>query len=279
MLLQPEQISELIADLYINANRRLPPDVVDALTGALHREDNPLAREAMTVMLDNLKLTGPLPICQDTGLAVVFCRWGGQVQLASGTLQEAVNAGIAKACQTGFLRPSMVGDPLRRVNTGDNTPAILHVEIVAGDTVHFTVAPKGFGSENMTALRMFTPAAAPEDIVDFVVQTVADAGGNPCPPTVIGVGLGGTSEVAALAAKEALLCPVNVPNADPFYADLEKTALARVNALGIGAQGFGGSTTALGLHILPRPTHIAGLPCAVALGCWVTRHASGTLRS
>ncbi|GHV08643.1 fumarate hydratase [Clostridia bacterium] len=273
MTLTPERIADTVAKLYIKSNRELPPDIVAALQAARDREIVPNAKFALEVMLENLKIANPLPICQDTGLAVVFVEWGGSVTLGCGTLQQAVDLGVARACKNGFLRPSIVRDPLRRVNTGDNTPAVLHTEIVAGDSVKITVLPKGFGSENMTRLKMFTPAAGREDILDFITETVQVAGANPCPPTVIGVGLGGTADSAVSDAKRALLLDVNEYSDDEFYAGMEREALQRVNDLKIGAQGFGGGATALGVRIVPRPTHIAGLPCAVALGCWVTRRA------
>ena len=277
MVITPDRISEKISELYIKANRELPEGVVRALERALASERVPAAKDAMRIMLENVKLAGPLPICQDTGAAVVFCEWGGGVTLASGTLQQAVDAGVARACEEGYLRPSMVADPLRRVNTGDNTPAVLHVTITEGERVRFTVAPKGFGSENMTALRMFTPSDGPDEIIEFITETVKRAGANPCPPVIVGVGIGGTSEQAVLMAKRALLRAPDDCHEDEFYADMERRALERVNALGIGAQGFGGGATALGVNILAAPTHIAGLPCAVAPGCWVTRHAAGEL--
>jgi fumarate hydratase subunit alpha len=218
-----------------------------------------------------------LPICQDTGMAVVFCDLGQEVHITGGLLTDAVNQGVSLGYTEGFLRCSVVEDPLRRVNTGDNTPAILHLRLVEGDKLDLTVAPKGFGSENMSSLKMFKPSVTQREIEDYIVSAVSAAGSNPCPPVVVGVGLGGTSEQAALLAKRALLRPVDGHNDDPYYADMEARVLERVNQLGIGPQGLGGSTTALSVCILPHPTHIAGLPCAVNLGCHVTRHAHRTL--
>lgn len=268
-------ITRAVRDLCIEANTRLPGDLCAALRTAAESEQSPVGRAILGDLTENFTLAAErsLPICQDTGMAVVFAALGQEVHITGGLLRDAVNAGVAAGYTEGFLRCSVVADPLRRVNTGNNTPAILHLELVEGDDLRLTVAPKGFGSQNMTALKMFTPAATAEDISAFIVDTVSRAGSNPCPPVVVGVGLGGTSEQAALLAKQALLLPVGQHSDDPFYAALEKRTLEQVNALGIGPQGLGGSTTALSLRILPYPTHIAGLPCAVDLGCNVTRHA------
>jgi fumarate hydratase subunit alpha len=219
-----------------------------------------------------------VPICQDTGLAVVFVELGQKVHIVGGDFEEAINAGVRAAYLDGYMRCSVVGDPLfSRKNTGDNTPAVIHVNIVPGDRLRITAAPKGFGSENKSAIRMFTPAASPRDVSDFVVDTVLRAGGDPCPPVVVGVGIGGTFESAALDAKRALTLPTTYRNPDERYAELEDELLDRINATGIGPQGFGGRTTALAVNIIARPTHIAGLPVAVNVGCHVTRHAEGEL--
>lgn len=210
-------------------------------------------------------------------MAVVFCALGQEAHIAGGLLEDAVNEGVRQGYSRGYLRCSVVQDPLRRTNTNDNTPAVLHLRLTEGDQLRITVAPKGFGSENMTALRMFNPSVTQREIEDFIVQTVDRAGSNPCPPVIVGVGLGGTSEYAALLAKRALLISQDQPNGDPYYADMEERLFRRINCLGIGPQGLGGTVTALGVHILPYPTHIAGLPCAVNLGCHVTRHASTVL--
>ncbi len=268
-----------VAALCARANTVLPADLCAALRAAAQAEVSPVGRAVLGDVVDNFTFAAQkgLPICQDTGMAVVFAELGQEVHIIGGLLEDAVNAGVAKGYTEGHLRCSVVGDPLSRENTGDNTPAILHLRLVAGETLKLTLAPKGFGSENMTALKMFTPAATGEDIVNFIVDSVSTAGSNPCPPIIVGVGLGGTAEKAALLAKEALLLPLDGGSTDPRYAALEQEALARINALGIGPQGLGGRTTALGVRILPHPTHIAGLPCAVSLGCHVTRHASVTL--
>ncbi len=268
-----------VARLCREANSFLPADLRRAIGEAAVAERSPVGRAILDDVAENFAFAAGkgLPICQDTGMAVVFADLGQEVHITGGLLEDAVNEGVAKGYVEGLLRCSVVGDPLRRENTGDNTPAVLHLRLVAGDALVLTVAPKGFGSENMTVLRMFTPAATAGDVVDFIVDSVSRAGSNPCPPVVVGVGLGGTSEQAALLAKRALLLPVDGGSEDPYYAALEREALARINALGIGPQGLGGSTTALSVRILPYPTHIAGLPCAVNLGCHVTRHASAVL--
>ena len=274
-----DQIVSAVRSLCITANTRLSEDLCRAIRAARETEASPVGQAILSDLEENFTFAGArgLPICQDTGMAVVFARLGQDVRVTGGLLSAAVNEGVAKGYVEGHLRCSVVSDPLRRENTGDNTPAVLHLELVPGDRLELTVAPKGFGSENMTSLRMFTPSATREDIVDFIVASVERAGSNPCPPVVVGVGLGGTSEVAALLAKRSLLRPVDQRSPDPFYAGMEAEVLERINALGIGPQGLGGSTTALSVAITPYPTHIAGLPCAVNLGCHVTRHASLTL--
>ena len=217
-----------------------------------------------------------MPICQDTGMAVVFAEVGQEVHI-TGDFEAAVNEGVHRGYVEGLLRKSVVGDPLRRINTGDNTPAILHTRLVSGNQVKLTVAPKGFGSENMSRLAMLTPSAGVEGVKRFVVETVKLAGANPCPPMVLGVGIGGDFERVAEMAKEALMLPLDTANPDPYYAALEQELLALVNETGIGPQGLGGLTTCLGLHIVAGPTHIAGLPVAVNVSCHVTRHQSAVL--
>lgn len=270
-----QQVADAVRELCIQANCFLPQDVKAALEGAREREASPVGRAILEDLRENFTFAQEkrLPICQDTGMAVVFCDLGQEVHITGGLLSDAVNEGVSRGYTEGFLRCSVVEDPLRRVNTGDNTPAILHLRLVEGDGLDLTVAPKGFGSENMTALKMFTPSVTREGVEDYIVSAVSAAGSNPCPPVIVGVGLGGTSEQAALLAKRALLRPVDQRNPDPFYADMEARVLEKINRLGIGPQGLGGTTTALSVCILPHPTHIAGLPCAVNLGCHVTRHA------
>lgn len=272
-------IVDTVARLSIAANVYRPVRLQRAIETARETEESPVGNAILGNVLENFSFAAEkgLPICQDTGMAVVFAELGQEVHITGGLLSDAINEGVAKGYTEGKLRCSVVADPLRRENTGDNSPAVLHIKLVAGDKLKITVAPKGFGSENMTALRMFTPAATREDVLQFIVDTVDKAGSNPCPPVVVGVGLGGTSEKAALLAKEALLEDVDSHSTDPYYAEMEAEALRRINALGIGPQGLGGTTTALSVRILPYPTHIAGLPCCVNLGCHVTRHADHTV--
>ena len=274
-----QQIVEEVARLCIEANVRLPNDLCRAIHRAGEAEVSPVGRAILGDIEENFTFAAQkgLPICQDTGMAVVFCNLGQEVHITGGLLTDAINEGVAKGYLQGHLRCSVVADPIRRGNTGDNTPAILHLNLVPGNQLSITVAPKGFGSENMTQLKMFNPSVNREDIIEYIVSCVSQAGSNPCPPVVVGVGLGGTSEAAALLAKQALLRPVGAWNEDPYYAQMEQECLEQINRLGIGPQGLGGQTTALSVCILPHPTHIAGLPCAVNLGCHVTRHASGVL--
>ncbi|MBU5435704.1 fumarate hydratase [Pseudoflavonifractor sp. MSJ-37] len=274
-----EEIVQAVRDLCIQANCHLPMDVRAAIERAERTERSPVGKAILGDLEENFKFADErgLPICQDTGMAVVFAELGQEVHITGGLLSDAVDEGVARGYVEGHLRCSVVGDPLRRVNTNDNTPAVLHLSMTAGDRLRLIVAPKGFGSENMTALRMLKPSVGPDAVVDFIVEAVSKAGSNPCPPIVVGVGLGGTAEMAAILAKKALLRPLDQHNADPFYADLEAKALERIERLGIGPQGLGGSTTALSVCILPYGTHIAGLPCVVNIGCHVTRHAEMTL--
>ena len=273
-----QTITETIAHLCIDANRNLPKDVAAALHQAEETEPFAPAKDLLSLLTKNEQIarTTQMPICQDTGMAVVFADVGQDVHIA-GAFAEAVNEGVRRGYVEGLLRKSVVGDPLRRVNTGDNTPAVLHTRLVPGDTLTLTVAPKGFGSENMTQMKMFTPAATKAQIVDFIADACIHAGSNPCPPIVIGVGIGGTFDKAALLAKKALMRSTDERNADEFYAELENEMLRKVNALGIGPQGFGGKTTALAVNIEAMPTHIAGLPVAVNINCHVTRHKSAII--
>lgn len=272
------QITDLVARLCVEANRRLPPDIVRAINKASLEDPWPLARDTLGVLCENMVLAGErcLPVCQDTGLACVFAELGQDVHL-EGDFTAAVNEGVRRGYVDGYLRKSAVADPLRRVNTGDNTPAMITVELVPGDTLRLTVVPKGFGSENMSRLAMLKPADGLDGVRRFILETVAAAGSNPCPPIVVGIGIGGTFDKVAMLAKHALLRPIDEPNPDPFYADLEDELLREINALGIGPQGFGGRTTALGVNIETLPTHVAGLPVAVNISCHVTRRASGSL--
>ena len=276
--IQASQITELVADLCIRANRELPPDIVQAMEQAAAREPWPLARDTLRDLCANMGAARErcLPICQDTGMACVFVRLGQDVHI-QGDFAQAIHEGVRRGYEEGFLRKSVVADPLRRVNTGDNTPAMITTELVPGDALQITLVPKGFGSENMSRLAMLKPADGIEGVKRFVIDSVFAAGSNPCPPVVIGVGIGGTFDKVAALAKHALLRPIDRPHPDPFYARLERELLQAVNELGIGPQGFGGLTTALGLSIETLPTHVAGLPVAVNVSCHVTRRASGSL--
>ena len=271
-------IRDAVALLCVRANRELPDDVRAALEAAYAAEPWPAAKRSLKLLLDNMALAREkeLPVCQDTGLACVFLELGQEVHI-DGDLDAAVQAGIREGYARGYLRCSVVGDPLRRVNTGDNTPGVLTVHLVSGDGCRITVLPKGFGSENMSCLKMMTPAASREDIIVYIVDSVRRAGSNPCPPMVLGVGIGGDFESCALLAKKALCRPVSQSHPDAFYAQMERDILEQVNRLPIGPQGFGGKTTALSVAIETAPTHIAGLPVALNVGCHVTRHAEAIL--
>lgn len=274
-----DQIVQTVRDLCIQANCQLPEDVRCAIRTAQVSECSPVGQSILGDLVENYTFAGErnLPICQDTGMAVVFCDLGQEVHITGGLLSDAVNRGVSRGYTEGYLRCSVVSDPLRRVNTGDNTPAIVHLRLVAGDQLTITVAPKGFGSENMASLTMLKPSVTQEQVEDNIVQAVSRAGSNPCPPIVVGVGLGGDFELSAILAKRALLQPLDQDNPDPYYAAMEHRILEKINRLGIGPQGLGGRTTALKVSILSHPTHIAGLPCAVNINCHVTRHASATL--
>lgn len=268
-------IAEVVRRLCVEANRELPPDLERIIREAGQWETSELGRSVFCDLCDNMDAARELglPVCQDTGMAVVFAEIGQEVHI-TGDFEAAVNEGVRQGYVEGRMRCSVVKDPLRRGNTGDNTPAVLHVRLVPGDTVRLTVAPKGFGSENMSRIRMFTPSVRQEEIISFVADTVRMAGGNPCPPVVLGVGIGGDFELCAYLAKKALCRPVSERNADPYYAALEQEMLEAVNATGVGPQGFGGTVTALAVNVEQYATHIAGLPVAVNVGCHVTRHRS-----
>lgn len=268
------KIRDQVASMVQEINHCLSPDVLQAISQARESERNERAAYILGKIDENIRIAGEehIPLCQDTGLACVFLEVGQDVALTGGYLYDAVNEGVRRGYGEGFLRKSVVADPLRRVNTKDNTPAHIHVDIVPGDRVKVIVAPKGFGSENMSRIKMFPPSAGEQGVKDFILETVRLAGGNPCPPIVLGVGIGGTFDSVALLAKKALLLPLDHHNADPYYAAMEEEMLAKINQTGIGPQGFGGDTTALGINILTAPTHIAGLPVAVNVNCHVARH-------
>lgn len=271
-------IEDTVARLCIEANLRLPPDVINAIERAEKAEPWDGAKRILSLLGDNVRIASEktLPVCQDTGMACVFVELGQDVHI-EGDFEQAVNNGVRRGYGEGYLRKSVVCDPLCRVNTGDNTPALVTVKLTRGDKMRITVMPKGFGSENMSALKMLKPADGVDGVKNFVLETVEKAGANPCPPIIVGVGIGGSFDKAAYLAKHALLRPVNEPNPDEYYAALERELLDKINALGIGPQGFGGKTTALAVLIEAMPTHVAGLPVAVNISCHATRRASASL--
>ena len=271
--LRCEEITEAVRQACIDANRELPSDLERLVRESPEREDNPTGQAILCDLCRNLDAAREMkiPICQDTGMAVIFAEVGQELHIL-GDFEAAIEQGVREGYVQGLLRCSVVKDPLRRENTEDNTPPVIHTRLVSGDKLRLTVVPKGFGSENMSRLKMFTPAAKPEDVIAFVTETVTLAGSNPCPPIVLGVGIGGDFELCALLAKKALCRSVSERNPDPWYADLEQKMLCAVNETGVGPQGFGGKVTALAVNIETYPTHIAGLPVAVNVGCHVTRH-------
>ncbi len=273
-----DSITAAVKRLCIEANCHLSDDLKTCISRCHAHEPWPQAKEILERIIENYEIADNenVPICQDTGVACVFLKIGQDVHIR-GDLTEAVNEGVRQGYRDGYLRKSVVRDPLDRVNTGDNTPAMLYVELVAGEKIEITVAPKGFGSENMSRIAMLSPSDGLQGVKDFVLKTVEAAGPNPCPPIVVGVGIGGTFDKAALLAKKALLRPVDERNSLPFYAALENELLHEINRLGIGPQGFGGLTTALAVNIETFPTHIAGLPVAVNINCHVTRHMTEVL--
>ncbi len=273
--IQAAKVTEVVRELCIDANINLPKDICEAIDISISKEDYAPAKNILELLVDNYNIAKEdhMPICQDTGLACVFVEIGQEVYI-NGSLEDAINEGVRQGYADGYLRNSCVIDPLRRVNTNDNTPAMIYYEIIKGNTLKITVAPKGFGSENMSRIKMLVPSDGIDGVKDFVLETVKIAGPNPCPPIVVGVGIGGTFDKAALLAKKALTKDANQANEDKFYADLEDELLEEINKLGIGPQGFGGRTTAIAVNVLAMPTHIAGLPCAVNINCHVTRHKS-----
>lgn len=271
-----DKIISAIREMCIEANYNLNGDIRGALESGLTREDSPIAKSVLGDILKNADIAKEerVPICQDTGMAVVFMEIGQEAAIVGGSLRGAVGEGVRQGYEDGWLRKSVVRDPIRRGNTGDNTPAVLHTEITDGDKIKISIAPKGFGSENMSAVKMLKPSDGIEGVINFVTETARRGGSNPCPPIVVGVGIGGTMEKAALMSKHALLRDIRESNPDKFYADLEQTLLEKINESGVGPQGLGGKTTALGVNVETYPTHIAGLPVAVNISCHVTRHLS-----
>lgn len=273
--IQASAVTEVVKRLCIEANCHLTADIKNCIAGCRKYEPWPTAQDILDQIIENYEIADAqnVPVCQDTGMACVFIDIGQEVYV-EGSLEEAIHEGVRQGYAEGYLRKSVVRDPLDRVNTGDNTPAMIYYNIVAGDKIKITVAPKGFGSENMSQVKMLKPSDGAQGVKDFVVKVVEEAGPNPCPPIVVGVGVGGTFDKAAFMAKKALTRSVEQRNPDPFYAAMEAELLERINALGIGPQGFGGKTTALAVNIEKCPTHIAGLPVAVNINCHVTRHQS-----
>lgn len=269
-----EIIKNAVADGFIRANLYLPESLKKTIGEYADKESDPLAKSIFDDMKQNLVAADDfqIPICQDCGMAVVFMEVGQEVHFTGGDIEKAIHEGVAKGYTEGYLRKSVVKDPLRRENTNDNSPAVIFTRIVPGDEVSLCLAPKGFGSENMSRIKMFNPTTTKEQIIDYIADVVRDADARPCPPVVIGVGIGGDFEYAAMLSKKALCRDVDIPNKDPFYADMENAVLVKVNETGIGPQGFGGDCTALACNIETYPTHIAGLPVAVNIGCHVTRH-------
>ena len=269
-----KEITKTVKELSIEANYYLPDDIKEAIEKAEKNEKWPIANNILNKIIENSHIAAreKIPICQDTGMACVFVDIGQDVHIIGGNLEEAINEGVRQGYEEGFLRKSVVKDPLHRVNTNDNTPALIYYNIVPGDKVKIMVSPKGFGSENMSRIAMLKPSDGLEGVKNFVLETVRIAGPNPCPPIVIGIGIGGNFDKVAYLAKKALLRYVNEKNVDEFYGNLEKELLKEVNKIGIGPQGFCGKTTALALNIETYPTHIAGLPVAVNINCHATRH-------
>ena len=274
-----DKITDLVEKLSIEANCHLTDDIFNCLKASRLSEKSPLGKDILNTLVENAQIARDetAPICQDTGMTVVFVTLGQDVHITGGSLEDAINEGVRRGYEKGYLRKSVVRDPLDRVNTKDNTPAVIHYDIVPGDKLHIIVAPKGFGSENMSGVKMLKPSQGLPGIKDFVIQTISDAGANPCPPIIVGIGIGGTMEKSAYLSKKALLRPIGEKNPNPMLAELEEELLQSINNLGIGPAGFGGTTTALSVNILTYATHIAGLPVSVNIGCHATRHAEGDL--
>ena len=278
-VVKASEITRLVENLCIEACCVVTDDINQKFKSCLQIEKSPLGKEILGTLIENARIAREerSPMCQDTGVTVVFVKMGQNVQIEGGFIEDAINQGVRQGYEKGYLRKSVVRSPIDRSNTGDNTPAVIHYEIVPENVFHITVSPKGFGSENKSALKMLTPSEGTEGVKRFILDTISAAGGNPCPPIIVGVGIGGTMEKAALMSKKALLRPLDTENPDPILANLEAELLSEINKLGIGPAGFGGSTTALGVNILTYATHIAGLPVSVNIGCHATRHAEGYL--
>lgn len=273
------KITEAVKKMCIDANYYLSDDIRNRLRESYEKETFPIAKEMLEKIMMNADIAKneKMPMCQDTGMTCVFVELGQEVHIVNGSIGDAINEGVRQGYQEGYLRKSVVKDPLDRVNTKDNTPAVIYYDVLPGDKLKITIAPKGFGSENMSRIKMLKPADGVEGVKEFIIEAVKLAGPNPCPPIVVGVGIGGTFDKAANLAKRALIRPTEVRNSNRFYADLEMELLDKINKLGIGPQGFGGRTTALAVNIETYPTHIAGLPVAVNINCHATRHAEAEL--
>ena len=274
------EITKAVKKLLMDCNYFIGGDIMDALTRARGTETSPVGKSVLDQIIENDKIAASeeIPLCQDTGMAVLFVEYGDKVCVENGSFDDAVNEGVRQAYSEGYLRKSVVSDPVfDRVNTKDNTPAIIHTKIVSGNKIHITAGGKGFGSENMSAIKMLTPSYGVEGVKQFILDTVRAAGPNPCPPIVVGVGIGGTFERAAPLAKKATFRPINTHNPDSRYAELEDELLSEINKMGFGPAGLGGNTTALGVNIETSPTHIAGMPVAVNICCHAARHASATI--
>ena len=275
--IEAAKITAAVKKLFMDCNYFIGKDIMCSLEKALGIEDSPVAKSVLSQIIENDKIAAAeeIPLCQDTGMAVLFVEYGDKVTVSNGSFEDAVQQGVREAYDEGYLRKSVVSDPVfDRVNTRDNTPAIIHTKIVSGDKIRITAGGKGFGSENISAIKMLTPAYGVEGVKQFVLDTVRAAGPNPCPPIVVGVGIGGTFERAAQLAKKATFRAIDTRNSDPRYAEMEDELLAKINEMGFGPAGLGGKTTALGVNIETSPTHIAGMPVAVNICCHAARHAS-----
>ena len=273
-IIQSDEITKTIKQMCMDANYYLNEDIEETLKAFRAKETNELPKNILDKILENAEIARKkqVPICQDTGMAIVFLNIGQDVHIEGANIKDAVNEGVRQGYSEGFLRKSVVADPIDRKNTNDNTPAIIHIDITEGDKLEIMIAPKGFGSENMSRIAMFKPSEGIDAVKNFILETVSLASSNPCPPIVVGVGIGGSFEKVAFLAKKALTRDIRQANENPYYADLEAEMLEKINCLGIGPQGFGGLTTALGVNIETYPTHIASLPVAVNISCHVTRH-------
>lgn len=279
-VIKAEEITSAVSKLFKECNYFIGNDITEALECAYTKEQSPVGKQVISQLLENNRIAAEeqIPICQDTGMAVLFVRYGDKVIIEDGSFKNAVESGVRQAYKDGYLRKSVVNDPVfDRINTKDNTPAIIHTEIVPGNKISITAGGKGFGSENMSAIKMLTPSYGKQGVIDFVLETVRKAGPNPCPPMVVGVGIGGTFEKSAVLAKKATFRPVNTSNPDPRYAEMEKQLLEQINKMGFGPAGLGGNTTALGVNIETYPTHIAGMPVAVNICCHAARHKTVTI--